>query len=133
MAAKKRCSKCKRNYRKTAHSWCRSCLAKDQAVRRRKNPRRAKARAKRFRIQLYAKFRTYVNEIKSKPCTDCGNSFPPCVMEFDHLDPKKKTNNVATLMRHTISLDRLKEEIAKCELVCANCHRIRTWITRKQK
>ena len=130
---RKRCSKCKRNYRKTAHSWCRPCLREDQAVRRKVNPRRAKRLAKAFRTKLYKKFRAYVNKIKEAPCTDCKQTFPPCVMEFDHLDPSKKTNNIATLMRHAISLKRLQEEIDKCELVCSNCHRIRTWITRKQK
>lgn len=68
--------------------------------------------------------RKFIDEVKDNPCTDCGNRFPPCVMDFDHLDPKQKKFGIASGSTYTV--ERLKEEIAKCELVCANCHRIRT-------
>lgn len=55
------------------------------------------------------------------PCTDCGES-DLLVLEFDHLRDKLK--NVASLMK--FSWARIEEEIAKCEVVCANCHRRRT-------
>ena len=55
------------------------------------------------------------------PCTDCGET-NPVVLEFDHL--RDKVRNVSRAMG--LSLKSLKEEIAKCEVVCANCHRIRT-------
>lgn len=66
----------------------------------------------------------YVKELKKKPCTDCGGIFPPECMDFDHLD--NKIDSVARLQRQSVSLKRIQEEIDKCELVCANCHRIRT-------
>lgn len=66
----------------------------------------------------------FINELKSKPCTDCGESYPPYVMDFDHLDESLKTRNVSTM---TIwSRAAIEKEISKCELVCSNCHRIRT-------
>jgi hypothetical protein len=69
--------------------------------------------------------RAMITALKTgKPCMDCGNQFPPYVMDFDHRDPTLKKNNVA-YMAHS-SLDRIMEEIEKCDLVCANCHRIRT-------
>lgn len=66
-----------------------------------------------------------VNEAKAKPCTDCGVTYPYYVMEFDHLDPSQKTQGVNFLMKAG-SLQAILEEIAKCEVVCANCHRERT-------
>lgn len=71
------------------------------------------------------KYRKYVQELKSKtPCTDCGTQYPYYVMEFDHLRDKSFT--IATLA-NVNSLEHLIEEIAKCEIVCANCHKQRTW------
>jgi hypothetical protein len=56
-------------------------------------------------------------------CTDCGEA-DPVVLEFDHVGPK--TGDVGQLVRDGVRLARLKEEIAKCEVVCACCHRRRT-------
>lgn len=69
----------------------------------------------------------WINKIKSGPCTDCHQKFPSVCMDFDHLDRKTKINNVATLVRMN-NFKKVKEEISKCELVCSNCHRIRTYI-----
>jgi hypothetical protein len=54
---------------------------------------------------------------------ECGES-DIVVLEFDH--QRDKTLNVSALSREGYSLDRLKQEIAKCEAVCANCQRRRT-------
>jgi hypothetical protein len=66
-----------------------------------------------------------INEIKSNPCTDCGESYPYYVMQFDHIGDDKSAD-VSRLLR-TRGWPAIEEEIAKCELVCANCHAIRTW------
>lgn len=69
----------------------------------------------------------YVQDIKiSNPCTDCKKNYSYYVMQFDHLDPNTKVANVATMVSQGASIERLKKEIAKCELVCANCHAERT-------
>ena len=65
-------------------------------------------------------------EIKSGPCADCGNRFETCCMDFDHKDGSSKLFNIGTMFAHHYSMELIKEELAKCELVCANCHRIRT-------
>lgn len=65
-----------------------------------------------------------INEIKNNPCMDCGNSFPPECMDFDHVEGKK-TASIGRLIMN-VSWQEILDEIAKCELVCANCHRIRT-------
>lgn len=61
-------------------------------------------------------------ELKDKPCIDCGIKYPPYVMEFDHVK-EKKYKNVSLLVT---SKNKMLNEIEKCELVCANCHRERT-------
>jgi hypothetical protein len=55
---------------------------------------------------------------------DCGLAFPPCAMDFDHRDPSTKEFNVGSMMRW--SKKKIQEEIDKCDLVCSNCHRVRT-------
>lgn len=68
----------------------------------------------------------YVRSCKEAPCTDCGQQFHYAAMEFDHVRGDK-VDHVATMAHKGVSLERLQDEIAKCELVCANCHRVRTW------
>ena len=63
---------------------------------------------------------------KSKPCADCGGEFPFYVMDFDHRDANEKCLSVSRLVQY-MSVERLLAEIAKCDVVCANCHRIRTY------
>lgn len=69
--------------------------------------------------------RQFVDEIKKGPCTDCHRTFPTIGMDFDHLPQYKKTGEVSKLVASG-SLNRVKEEIKKCELVCAVCHRVRS-------
>ena len=57
------------------------------------------------------------------PCVDCGEN-DIVVLEFDH--QRDKLLAVSVLCREGYSLDKVKQEIAKCEVVCANCHRRRT-------
>lgn len=71
-----------------------------------------------------AKVREFVDELKRHPCTDCGKTWPPIAMDFDHVSGEK-TGNISTLIGNG-SLATIKKELAKCELVCACCHRLRT-------
>lgn len=64
--------------------------------------------------------------LKQNPCMDCGNSFPHYVMDFDHRDPATKHHCVSRVNKFRTE-KKLLEEIAKCDLVCSNCHRIRTY------
>jgi hypothetical protein len=66
-----------------------------------------------------------IRATKEKPCADCGGEFPYYVMDFDHRDGEVKLFDVSKGM---LSLGRAKvlAEIAKCDIICANCHRIRT-------
>lgn len=70
--------------------------------------------------------RAWIQDLKSStPCADCGNLFPHYVMDFDHItDDKDKAISVG--VNQGWSKAKLEKEIAKCELVCSNCHRQRT-------
>jgi hypothetical protein len=71
-----------------------------------------------------------MRELKSNPCVDCGGRFHPAAMAFDHLPGASKHLEIANLVRRgSIGLARL--ELQKCELVCANCHAVRTFNRRQ--
>ena len=75
--------------------------------------------------RVRAETKAYVDSVKNAPCMDCGGSFPPVCMDFDHANGDK-VKSIANMYSASYKLDLIKEEIAKCELVCSNCHRIRT-------
>jgi hypothetical protein len=58
-------------------------------------------------------------------CADCGYRAAAIALDFDHLPGFDKIERIAALAG-CASLDKIKREIAKCEVVCANCHRLRT-------
>jgi len=66
----------------------------------------------------------YVASVKDIPCTDCGHRFPSYAMDFDHVRGEKSFN--ISMAVKTKTLEEIKEEIAKCDVVCATCHRMRT-------
>jgi hypothetical protein len=85
-----------------------------------KNPDKERA----YEAASKKRYRDRINAMKNgRPCMDCGGYFPPVCMDFDHRDPSNKSFSVAGSKRR---LWILLEEISKCDLVCANCHRIRT-------
>jgi len=94
-----------------------------------------------FRRKRYVSLNKYKDEraqrvdaLKDAPCSDCGGRFPPVAMDWDHRDPTTK-GTVLKENGHGVSMktfarghswEKTLEEIAKCDLVCANCHRVRT-------
>ena len=71
-----------------------------------------------------ARFRRFLEQKKDVPCKDCGGRFPACAMDFDHVHGQK---SFGVGLGRTTAKNVVLAEIAKCEVVCANCHRIRTW------
>lgn len=65
-----------------------------------------------------------INKLKSVPCTDCKVIYPHFVMDFDHVSGKDF--GICEMRRRRMSFEKIKEEIKRCEVVCSNCHRIRT-------
>ena len=101
-------------------SYCRDCQREVSQAYYRDNRGAHLDRAYRRRAHL----RQLINEAKSKPCADCGVSYPFYVMDFDHRDDKSFAISQAWRTR---SWERVLLEIKKCDVVCANCHRERTY------
>lgn len=136
MAAEKRCPRCGLTKPAAAfgvanratgslQTYCRPCtrIVWRQWYYRQPNRQRYLAQVAERRRRLTARNRQMLQELKQRPCTDCGGSFPYYVMDFDHLGDK--VGEVSRMT--TYGSQRVLSEIAKCDLVCANCHRIRTF------
>ena len=122
-----------------AHGLCNACYKKkcfqDPAVKA-KRYKANSAWVKRNRVYINKKererrtiwrkeFRILFHELKSKPCLDCQKKFPPVCMDFDHVRGEK-IDNIGSMVIACTKETTILNEIEKCELVCANCHRIRT-------
>ena len=82
-------------------------------------------------MKRYWENRAYVNAFKlERGCADCGYRGHPAALQFDHLPGTHKLYKVTDLVMG--NRKKLDAEIAKCEVVCANCHAIRT-VTREQE
>lgn len=103
--------------REARNAYARAWYAKNAEA----HGRLVRARAKRYTREI----RAFLAEAKSAPCMDCGGTFDRECMDFDHVRGEKLFN-VSTSSWWGYSLEKVQEEIAKCELVCANCHRLRT-------
>ncbi len=67
-----------------------------------------------------------LDSLRDVPCADCERRFPPCAMDFDHRDAEAKKYTV-TRMIGRAGTARILAEVAKCDIVCTNCHRARTY------
>ena len=76
------------------------------------------------RHRAYLEKRDFLINFKNKPCLDCGKEYPFYVMDLDHRDFRTKVENVSRMFTRNWSLDKIKIEAQKCDIVCANCHRI---------
>jgi len=72
----------------------------------------------------------WVNEYKpAMGCADCGvTGLPAVCYDFDHLDPSTKVKSISRMVYAGRTIGAIRREADKCEVVCANCHRIRTWL-----
>jgi len=59
-------------------------------------------------------------------CQSCGIDYPAC-LEFHHVEPSDKEIEVGNLFHQAVSIDRIKREISKCIVLCANCHAKLHW------
>ena len=73
-----------------------------------------------------------IDYLKSHPCVDCGET-DIIVLEFDHIDPGDKLNDISKLIHHKYSWDTIRKEISKCEVRCGSCHTRRTATQLKYK
>lgn len=97
---------------------CRAAMQRD----RRTTEGVAEANARAY-VKRKERYDREVAVLKARPCADCGGEFPIICMDFDHREGKEFGISAA---RYRYSIERLLAEVAKCDVVCANCHRIRT-------
>jgi hypothetical protein len=103
--------------------YCRACqkvYGREHYLANREKYIRAEARRKRARNAR--RMQHLIDYLGSHPCVDCGES-DPLVLEFDHIGEKSFTIGTGFAGRNWQAI---LDEIAKCEVVCANCHRRRT-------
>lgn len=86
---------------------------------------RAKKRSRGTYAKSFYKGKNFVdNYKKERGCFCCGYNIHPSALDFDHINPEEKTMNVSQML--ALNKDRLMVEIQKCQVLCANCHRIKT-------
>ena len=79
----------------------------------------------RYAIEQKARLRNHVDAyLKEHPCVDCGFD-NPIALDFDHREPKEKYKTISQIIHGRLGINLLTTEIAKCDVRCANCHRIR--------
>lgn len=117
------CTKCKINEpRNKTSSYCNDCFNLYQNDYYKKNFNRIKETSSKRR----EKIRNFIINAKDIPCVDCGIKYPYYVMDFDHVRGEKKFN--LSIAGNLIpNIKKVIEEIEKCDVVCSNCHRIRTF------
>lgn len=95
------------------------------------NSRNRKANRQRYgkyQAEYQTRTKMFIWSLKMNPCVDCKNWYMPWVMQFDHLPRYSKFKEINAAWNSTDQV--LFKEIAKCELVCANCHENRSYVRR---
>jgi len=107
---------------------CVNChrLRTRDAARSRSRPPPSTAPSQLVKQRMWQEHAALLHDLRSVPCADCGSRFDVCAMDFDHRDPGAKRYTV-TRMVGKADTQAILEEVAKCDIVCANCHRLRTW------
>lgn len=131
----KKCSKCKLEKAENQFNFknkklmilqrsCQTCTRQQVKNHYLKNRDYYLSKAKIRNIKLRLSNQKFIYDYLLKnPCIDCGEK-DPIVLDFDH--QKDKQFEISSLIKWNHSLSKLKEEISKCQVRCANCHRRKT-------
>ena len=91
----------------------------------RNNSKVSRGHQGKYKKARYRLRKAMTDKLKSVPCADCGGTFDPICMDFDHKPGVEKRDDVSGIICGRSDAN-VAAEIAKCEVVCANCHRLRT-------
>lgn len=129
------CNKCgekKQEFRKNSKS-CVDCYKKYRRDYHQKNKDHINTYKRAYASRKRKEMREFLNKIKEDSgCIDCNNKLRSYQLHFDHLPKYKKKFNISEFKWAKVN-KKLMDEIAKCEIVCANCHAERTWNRSKNK
>ena len=116
----------KNKNRKDGHSnYCKSCAKTRNKAYYESTPERNEQRRASWKKRREIARKNVWFWLLTHPCVDCGQE-DPRVLEFDHVRGTK-LDNISSMVQAGVSLKKLKEEIDKCDVRCANCHRIVTF------
>jgi hypothetical protein len=105
---------------------CKACVKIQNAAYYKATPEKNDARKAGKTLSRIRAMNFVWDHYSSHPCVDCGEP-DPVVLEFDHVRGVK-SKNISSLIDMGVSLSRIADEIAKCDVRCANCHRRKTAI-----
>jgi hypothetical protein len=77
------------------------------------------------KARLRKKNKQWIADYKVGKNCECGEAHPAC-LEFHHINPMMKDIKIASAIKHW-GLERLKSEVAKCIIICSNCHQKHHW------
>ena len=128
---------------KTGSRHCIACL-RAHTQRLRQNPEYKQREAKKAREKKLANpsarrllgelkrvKKEWLDSVKLK-CSRCSEDDPVC-LDFHHRDPSQKDENIGRMLNKAWSLPRLQAEVAKCDVLCSNCHRKLHWSLRNRQ
>lgn len=111
--------------RKGLQSYCRPCTAERSKQYYQDNQEKHKAKVSENRKKRKDVIREWLAEYLAKhPCVDCGST-DIRVLEFDHVR-RDKSFSISTALREAYSVEKVADEVSKCDVRCANCHNIVT-------
>lgn len=114
------CNLCRKRPARSA-GYCRECNKEYQRQHYKNNKEAYKIKARKYKHDRL----NFLWEIKlGNSCVDCGEHYHPIAMDFDHVSGNKSF--AVGRSAREVGVEKLLQEIEKCELVCANCHRVRT-------
>lgn len=111
----------KRYRERNREAMCAKSRAYSAEWRARRGPRSASDQEREKNAATHRTRQAVINALKDRPCVGCGGKFHAACMDFDHVRGDKKYGITAG---RVVRAD-FAEELAKCELRCSNCHRLR--------
>lgn len=128
MATTKLCRRCKREPKIAGSSYCTLCRREYDSRYFKANVVVKSASAATLKRELLK----WYNGLKhGKICMQCGGGpFHACQLDYDHMPGHHKVLEVSKMVRLGYSKEKVMQEISKCQLICASCHRLRTFYRR---
>lgn len=130
------CTKCKQTKSLDCFAWrckkqqkkqriCKECVKKNSSIWYQTNKQACVVNTRKRTMQYVERNVSYIRELNLQ-CEKCGENHP-AVLEFHHIDPNEKEREVSLLVHRGCNIQKIQEEIKKCKVLCANCHKKEHW------